>query len=172
MERPFAHQFETGGLRRVWVRGHENVRKRVLIQAAGCNLGLLLRRPDRGRHAPEPAGAGAFGHFGRNRASDGALGASDARLGGQMDTGGARSLNRSSPSCVTGPTQRTDFFHGLLGGRPPRVHDKKVRRRYARRAQPRCAVAEAPRSGVCAGSWTKPLLESEARTAPGAVISQ
>ena len=32
------------GLRRVWVRGHENVRKRVLIQAAGCNLGLLLRR--------------------------------------------------------------------------------------------------------------------------------
>ena len=24
--------------------GHENVRKRVLIQAAGCNLGLLLRR--------------------------------------------------------------------------------------------------------------------------------
>ena len=44
MERPFAHQYETGGLRRVWVRGHENVRKRVLIQAAGCNLGLLLRR--------------------------------------------------------------------------------------------------------------------------------
>ena len=42
--KPFAHQYETGGLRRVWVRGHENVRKRVLIQAAGCNLGLLLRR--------------------------------------------------------------------------------------------------------------------------------
>ena len=44
VERPFAHQYETGGLRRVWVRGHENVRKRVLIRAAGCNLGLLLRR--------------------------------------------------------------------------------------------------------------------------------
>ena len=44
VERPFAHQFETEGLRRVWVHGHENVRKRVLIQAAGCNLGLLLRR--------------------------------------------------------------------------------------------------------------------------------
>ena len=44
VERPFAHQYETGGLRRVWVRGHENVRKRVLLQAAGCNLGLLLRR--------------------------------------------------------------------------------------------------------------------------------
>ena len=34
-----------------------------------------------------------------------------------MDTGGARSLNRSSPSCVTGPAQRTDFFHGLMS--PP-----------------------------------------------------
>ena len=43
VERPFAHQYETGGLRRVWVRGRDNVRKRVLIQAAGCNLGLLLR---------------------------------------------------------------------------------------------------------------------------------
>ena len=43
VERPFAHQYETGGLRRVWVRGREQVRKRVLIQAAGCNLGLLLR---------------------------------------------------------------------------------------------------------------------------------
>ena len=31
-------------MRRVWVRGHENVRKRVLIQAAACNIGLLLRR--------------------------------------------------------------------------------------------------------------------------------
>ena len=30
-------------MRRVWVRGHENVRKRVLIQAAACNIGLLLR---------------------------------------------------------------------------------------------------------------------------------
>ena len=30
--------------RPVWVRGHENVRKRVLIQAAACNIGLLLRR--------------------------------------------------------------------------------------------------------------------------------
>ena len=114
VERPFAHQYETGGLRRVWVRGHENVRKRVLIQAAGCNLGLLPRRLTGGRHAPEPAGAGSFGDFGPDRGSDRALGASDARLGGQMDTDGARSLNRSSPSCVTGPTQRTDFFHGLL----------------------------------------------------------
>ena len=114
VERPFAHQYETGGLRRVWVHGHENVRKRVLIQAAGCNLGLPAPPPDRGRHAPEPAGAGSFGDFGPDRASDRALGASDARLGGPVRTRGACPRNPSSPSCLTLPTQRTDFFHGLL----------------------------------------------------------
>ena len=44
VERSFADMYETGGMRRVWVRGHENVRKRVLLQAAACNIGLLLRR--------------------------------------------------------------------------------------------------------------------------------
>ena len=43
VERTFAHMYETGGLRRVWVHGHDNVRKRVLLQAAACNIGLLLR---------------------------------------------------------------------------------------------------------------------------------
>ena len=43
VERTFAHMYETDGMRRVWVRGHENVRKRVLLQAAACNIGLLLR---------------------------------------------------------------------------------------------------------------------------------
>ena len=43
VERTFAYMYETRGMRRVWVRGHENVRKRVLLQAAACNIGLLLR---------------------------------------------------------------------------------------------------------------------------------
>ena len=43
LERPFAHQYETGGLRRVHVRGLKNVAKRVLVQAAACNLALILR---------------------------------------------------------------------------------------------------------------------------------
>ena len=43
LERPFAHQYETGGLRRVHVRGRSSVAKRVLRQAAACNLALLLR---------------------------------------------------------------------------------------------------------------------------------
>ena len=44
VERPFAHQFTTGGLRRIFVRGHANVRKRLLIHMCGFNLGLLMRR--------------------------------------------------------------------------------------------------------------------------------
>lgn len=43
LERPFAHQYETGAMRRVRVRGRSNVAKRVLIQAAACNLALILR---------------------------------------------------------------------------------------------------------------------------------
>ena len=43
LERPFAHLYETGGMRRVHLRGHPNIRKRLLVHVAGCNLGLLLR---------------------------------------------------------------------------------------------------------------------------------
>jgi transposase len=43
LERPFAHLYETGGMRRVHLRGHTNIRKRVLIHAGGFNLGLLMR---------------------------------------------------------------------------------------------------------------------------------
>ena len=43
LERPFAHLCETGGMRRVHLRGHPNILKRLLVHVAGCNLGLLLR---------------------------------------------------------------------------------------------------------------------------------
>ncbi len=43
LERPFAHQYETGALRRVHVHGRGNVAKRVLLQAAAFNLALILR---------------------------------------------------------------------------------------------------------------------------------
>jgi transposase len=43
LERPFAHLFETGGMRRVYLRGHANIRKRLLIHTSGFNLGLLMR---------------------------------------------------------------------------------------------------------------------------------
>ena len=44
LERPFAHLYETGGMRRVHLRGHMNIRKRLLIHTAGFNLGLLMRQ--------------------------------------------------------------------------------------------------------------------------------
>lgn len=43
LERPCAHLYETGGLRRMHVRGHENVLKRLLVHASGFNLGVLMR---------------------------------------------------------------------------------------------------------------------------------
>jgi transposase len=43
VERNFAHQFDTGGMDRLWVRGLENVHKKLLIQAAACNIALLMR---------------------------------------------------------------------------------------------------------------------------------
>jgi len=42
-ERSFAHCYETGGMRRLYLRGEDNVLKRVLVQAAAFNIGLLLR---------------------------------------------------------------------------------------------------------------------------------
>src|SRR4051794_41612276 len=44
LERPFAHLYETGRMRRAHLRGHDNILKRVLLQAGACNLGLLMRR--------------------------------------------------------------------------------------------------------------------------------
>src|SRR2546423_7961380 len=43
LERPCAHLYETGGLRRAHVRGHENVLKRLLLHAGAFNLGLWMR---------------------------------------------------------------------------------------------------------------------------------
>lgn len=43
LERSFAHSLETGGMRRVYLRGRENILKRFLVHSAGLNLGLLLR---------------------------------------------------------------------------------------------------------------------------------
>ncbi len=44
VERTFAHAYETGALRRLYVRGEQNVQKKLLLQAAACNLALLLRK--------------------------------------------------------------------------------------------------------------------------------
>jgi transposase len=44
IERSFAHLYDTGGMRRVHLRGKHNIAKRALIHAAAFNLSLILRR--------------------------------------------------------------------------------------------------------------------------------
>jgi transposase len=44
LERPFAHLYETGRMRRLHLRGHDNILKRVLLHAGALNLGLLMRQ--------------------------------------------------------------------------------------------------------------------------------
>lgn len=44
LERSFAHAYETGGMRRVHLRGRENILKRVLIHMGAFNLSLVMRK--------------------------------------------------------------------------------------------------------------------------------
>jgi len=44
LERPFAHCYDTGGMRRTHLRGHRNILKRLLIHVGAGNLGLLMRQ--------------------------------------------------------------------------------------------------------------------------------
>jgi hypothetical protein len=43
VERGFALTLDRGGMRRAWLRGRENLRKRYLVHVAGYNLGLVMR---------------------------------------------------------------------------------------------------------------------------------
>ena len=43
VERTFAHVYDTGGLRRIHLRGHPNILKRLIVHAGAFNLELLMR---------------------------------------------------------------------------------------------------------------------------------
>jgi transposase len=43
LERPNAHLYETGAMRRTHLRGHANILKRLFVHIGGFNLGLLMR---------------------------------------------------------------------------------------------------------------------------------
>jgi transposase len=43
VERPFAHVYDTGAMRRTYLCGHQNIYKRLIVHAGGFNLGLLMR---------------------------------------------------------------------------------------------------------------------------------
>jgi transposase len=44
LERTFAHCYETGAMRRLHVRGDDNIRKRLLAHAAAFNFSLVMRK--------------------------------------------------------------------------------------------------------------------------------
>jgi transposase len=44
IERSFAHCYETGGMRRVHLRGRDNILKRLLVHVGGFNLSLVMRK--------------------------------------------------------------------------------------------------------------------------------
>lgn len=44
VERSFAHTYDSGGMRRTYLRGTTNILKRVLIHTSGFNLGLIMRQ--------------------------------------------------------------------------------------------------------------------------------
>jgi transposase len=43
IERSFAHCYDTGGMRRTHLRGHQNILKRLLIHVGAFNLSLIFR---------------------------------------------------------------------------------------------------------------------------------
>ncbi|EQD64375.1 transposase for insertion sequence element, partial [mine drainage metagenome] len=52
VERSFAHCYETGGMRRCTLRGHENILKRLLIHIGAFNISLVLRKMVGSRQRP------------------------------------------------------------------------------------------------------------------------
>jgi len=62
LERGFAHCYDTGGMRRVHLRGRQNISKRLLIHVAGFNLSLILRR-SLGVGTPRGLQGGCEGRF-------------------------------------------------------------------------------------------------------------
>lgn len=66
VERTNAHMYETGAMRRTHLRGHDNIMKRLIVHAAGYNLGLLMRdlfglgKPKQWRDASKAARAAFF----------------------------------------------------------------------------------------------------------------
>jgi transposase len=61
VERTFAHTLDTGGMRRAWLKGKENLHKRYLIHVGGFNLSLIMRTLT--GHGTPRQWAGAFLRF-------------------------------------------------------------------------------------------------------------
>jgi transposase len=64
LERTFAHCYETGAMRHLYLRRRENIAKRILIHTAGCNIGIMMR-VKYGLRKPRSHSAGLFALFWR-----------------------------------------------------------------------------------------------------------
>ena len=117
LERPNAHLYETGGMRRIHLRGHANILKRLLVHISGFNLALLMRSLI-GIGTPP----GACRDVWRR------LWPSSSRCGHAWRTTGATSERHQSitrlisrrstvSNCDPWARQKATFNHGLLGHR-------------------------------------------------------
>jgi transposase len=65
-ERTFAHMYDTGGMRRLHLRGRQNILKRLLVNGAGFNLALAMRKrfgAGKPRQPRKPIGGGPTAIF-------------------------------------------------------------------------------------------------------------
>jgi transposase len=116
VERSFAHVYDTGGLRRTHLRGHQNILKRLLVHAGAFNLGLLMRQAC-GRGTPRGLQGRRFGA--------GALEIAVGILVERLWTAATRLWPASRPipcvrrtySTVASLGEVRRFHHGLLGPR-------------------------------------------------------
>ena len=77
LERPFAHLYETGGMRRFHLRGHTNIQKRLLIHGR-LQSRITHAATDWRRDSARAAGAAHRRHGDASGADSSALGARDA----------------------------------------------------------------------------------------------
>src|ERR1035438_7331630 len=112
IERSFAHCYETGGMRRSTLRGHDNILKRLLLHVGGFNVSLILRKM-LGAGTPRELKNRAARFISRlfqwltcNYPPDGAVKSSNAPI--LAPSGPSRSvrpgfcLTRNSAACTTG----------------------------------------------------------------------
>ena len=123
IERSFAHLYDTGGMRRVHLRGKDNIAKRALIHAAAFNLSLILRQimqVGTARQAADLIAALCFALLRFTQAGNAALLAIEPRRPTNRETN--RSRRHQSPH-----RQKATLSTGCYGRTPYRQVQKSVR---------------------------------------------
>ena len=114
IERSFAHCYETGGLRRVHLRGHRNILKRLLVHRGGVQLGSGDAKSTRQRDATGATRLPrrvAFGSFAAMEEGPGAAIGPGKRL---RRTGGSHAPAKTLGKRLLGHHRNCHFYHGLL----------------------------------------------------------